>query len=233
MMNYKGVIFDLDGTLLNTLEDLSDSANKILKQHNLSQHTAEQYKAFIGSGARKLVERMLPEQKREETFIDQLLNEFKTEYGMNCDVKTHPFPGIIKLIHQLHEGGVKMAVLSNKPHDLTIKCCERLLPTDLFDQIMGQKENKPRKPDPTTALELAERVQVPPGEIIFLGDSENDIHTAQAGGFFPVGVSWGMRTRQQLEACGAKTIIEMPSELLAFIFPGNSDSFSAKNNSEF
>ncbi|MFW5757228.1 MAG: HAD family hydrolase [Bacteroidota bacterium] len=218
-MNYKGVIFDLDGTLLNTLDDLSESANKVLKKHHLMQHSREDFKRFIGSGARKLIESMLPEDKREDSFIDQLLLEFKTEYGMNCDNKTVPFPGIISLVNLLHEGGIKMTVLSNKPHELTLKCCQSFLPVDMFEEIMGQKEGKPRKPDPTTALELAKRMELEPEEIIFLGDSENDINTALAGGFFPVGVTWGMRTRKQLEDCGTKTIIGMPDELLAFIFP--------------
>lgn len=218
-MNYKGVIFDLDGTLLNTLDDLSDSANKVLEKHNFPTHSREAFKGFIGSGARKLVERMLPPEKRDDDFIDQVLKEFKTEYGNNYDNKTVPFPGIINLIHELHEGGLKLAVLSNKPHDLTVKCCESLLPVDLFEEIMGQKEGKPRKPDPTTALELAQRMKLPPEEVIFVGDSENDIHTARSGGFYPIGVTWGMRTRAELEECDTKTIIELPSDLLTYVFP--------------
>mgnify|MGYP006306712497 CR=1 FL=1 len=213
-MKYKAVIFDLDGTLLDTLYDLGNSGNILLSRYNFPVHPIEKYKEFIGDGAKKLVERIIPSEKRENGFIEKLTLEFKKIYAENCDLYTSAFPGIEALIEELRKKNIKISILSNKPHELTIQVVKKHFSENSFDIIRGHIDGEPRKPDATVAVKIVEKMGFSPSETIFLGDMENDINTAINGKFHPVAVSWGMRSKEQLTASGADIIIEKPLDLL-------------------
>ncbi len=216
-MKFKAIIFDLDGTLLDTLYDLGNCGNNILKRYEFPIHPIEKYKEFIGDGAKKLVERMIPKEKREDNFIEKVTLEFKEEYGKKCDLYSKPFPDIEKLIRQLKEKQIKISILSNKPHELTMRVVEKLLPVNDFEVIRGHIDGQPRKPDPVVALQIAENMKTDSEKVIFIGDMENDIKTARNGKFYPVAVSWGMRSKKQLIEFGAETIIDKPLDLLKML----------------
>lgn len=214
MKKYKAVIFDLDGTLLDSLIDLANSANRILEKYDLPTHPVERYKNFIGDGALKLVERFLPEQERTTEKIKTFTLEFKADYSETCDLYSKPFDGIIPMLTELKNRNLKLAILSNKPHDLTVRCTDKLLPVELFDAILGHVEGESRKPNPQSSLQLIQELDVSPFETVFVGDMEMDINTALNAKFKPVGVSWGFRTKQQLLALGAEQVIDYPNQLL-------------------
>jgi phosphoglycolate phosphatase len=213
-MKYRAVIFDLDGTLLDTLYDLGNSGNILLNRYSFPVHPIEKYKAFIGDGAKKLVERILPAEKRENGFIEKLTKEFKEIYAENCDVNTKTFPGIEALLEELRKKNIKMSILSNKPHELTMQVVKNHLPENSFEIVRGHIDGEPRKPDASIAVKMVHKMGLSALETIFLGDMENDINTALNGKFYPVAVSWGMRSKEQLSASGAKIIIEKPLDLL-------------------
>ncbi len=213
-MEYKAVIFDLDGTLIDSLEDIAISGNNILKKHAFPVYPVEEYKQFVGDGVLKLIERMLPGDKRTDDFINQVALEFKTEYNNNCDQTSKMFDGIEQMLFELRNSGILLAVLSNKADDLTQRCGQELLPIDCFYLVRGHKDNEPRKPDPKTALEMVKDMDVQPSETIFVGDMDTDINTALNAGFLPVGVSWGLRSKDYLVKCGAKHVIDEPVQLM-------------------
>ncbi len=216
-MKYSVIIFDLDGTLIDSLEDIANSANNILSLHGFPLHPVNQYKQYIGDGVFKLVERILPADKREKAFIEKFMKAFREDYHKNCDITSTPFNGIMQLLYGLKNKGLRLAVLSNKPDELTRRCIDKMLPVECFDIIRGHLDSRPRKPNPETALEIIKQMGVQPSETVFVGDMDIDIHTALNAGFLPVGVTWGMRTKQQLTDCGAKIIIDNPEELYDII----------------
>lgn len=216
-MPFDAVLFDLDGTLLDTLEDIADAANRALARHRYPVHPLPSFRYFVGEGARTLVERTLPENARVKETIDRLYAEFLGEYARNWKAKTRPYDGVPGLLDGLVERGVKIAVLSNKPDDFTRRCVEELLGRWTFDAVLGHHGGIAPKPDPAGALEIARTLGVPSGRILFAGDSAIDMETARAAGMFPVGVLWGFRTREELESSGARAVIERPLELLAVL----------------
>lgn len=216
-MKYAAVLFDLDGTLLDTLEDLADSMNRTLKRHGLPEHPVDAYRYFVGDGARNLTIRALPEEERTEPTIHKLLSEFRADYGENWRVKTRPYPGIPAMLDALQAKGIKLAVVSNKPDADTRRCVESLLPHCRFDHILGQREGVPLKPDPTAALEVTRKLKVAPPACLFLGDTRMDIETALAAGMFPVGALWGFRTRKELEDAGAKALVAKPMDVVKLV----------------
>ncbi len=213
-MPYKAVLFDLDGTLLDTLEDLGNAANRVLEQNGFPTHKMDIYRQFVGDGAKKLITRVLPEDKRKDTIIHSCLDAFLEDYGKNWNVKTRPYDGIPELLDALTARKLKMAVLSNKPHESTKRCVAGLLPNWNFDVILGQRDDAPRKPDPTGALEIAEKLNIAPSDFLYLGDTAIDLQTSIAAGMFPVGVLWGFRTTEELQENGAKVLISQPLEIL-------------------
>jgi len=215
---YEAVIFDLDGTLLDTLHDLGDSMNRILEAHGWPAHPPSAYKMFVGNGARKLIERAVPQEMRTTEILDQCYREFIEDYRQNWAVKTGPYAGILELIDELYGRGMKISVLSNKIHDFTLRCVEQFLPIEKFEYVFGERPGVPRKPDPSGAIEIAERTGVPPERTVYAGDTAVDMKTGTAAGMFPVGVLWGFRERQELEENGAARIIEKPEELIEVIF---------------
>jgi len=213
-MPYKAVLFDLDGTLLDTIEDIGDAANRILEQNGFPVHSMDTYNRFVGDGALNLIIRALPEDKRIDTIIHSCLNAFMEDYGRNWKVKTTPYNGIPELLDALTARKLKMAVLSNKPHEYTIKCMEGFLSDWNFDVVFGQRDDVPRKPDPAGALEIAEKLNISPSDFIYLGDTETDLKTAVAAGMFPVGVLWGFRSAEELKENGAKVLIKRPLDIM-------------------
>ena len=213
-MDYRAVIFDLDGTLLDTLEDLSDSLNHVLAARGLPTHTLDEYRYFIGEGTAMLITRALPKGKRNDETIRACLEEYRENYGRNWRVKTRPYEGVSEMLDALTGRGLNIAVLSNKPHDFTERCVAEFLPNWTFGAVLGQRDTVMKKPDPAGALEVAERLNIPPAEFLYLGDSAIDMKTAIAAGMFPVGVLWGFRPAEELQEGGARALIERPLEIL-------------------
>ena len=216
-MTYKAVLFDLDGTLLDTIEDMGDSLNRVLDQNGFPVHSMDAYCRFVGDGATNLIKRALPEDKRIDTIIRSCLDAFLEDYDKNWNVKTAPYDGIPELLDALTARRLKMAVLSNKPHKYTIKCMDGFLSDWNFDVVLGQRDDVPRKPDPAGALEIAEQLNIPPPDFLYLGDTEIDLKTSIAAGMFPVGVLWGFRSAKELRENGAKTLIKRPLDVMKLL----------------
>ncbi|MDW7772034.1 MAG: HAD family hydrolase [Desulfobulbaceae bacterium] len=217
MMNIKAVIFDLDGTLLNTLEDIAASANRVLEGAGLPAHPVDRYRYFVGEGMRCLIERIVPENERSNDLINDLIRAFIRDYGNNWKVKTSLYDGIATLLDGLQNRGIKLSVFSNKPHDFTIICVREFLSRWTFRAIIGQREGKPRKPDPDGALEIARLLDVDPGMVLYLGDTATDMKTARAAGMIPAGALWGFRTEKELWENGALHVFRQPPEVLDLI----------------
>ncbi len=213
-MTYKAVLFDLDGTLLDTIEDIGDAVNRVLEQNGFPALTMDTYRRFVGDGATNLIIRALPEDKRIDTIIHPCLDAFLKDYGRNWNVKTRPYDGIPELLDALTTRRLKMAVLSNKPHEYTMQCMEGFLSDWNFDVVFGQRDDVPRKPDPAGALEIAEQLNIPPSDFLYLGDTQTDLKTAIAAGMFPVGVLWGFRSAKELQENGAKVLIKRPLDMM-------------------
>ncbi len=215
---FQGVIFDLDGTLLDTLEDLADAMNTVLAEHHWPTHPLDAYRRFVGNGVTMLVRRAMPEEeRREDRRVAEIVSEMREVYARGWANKTKPYHGIDHLLNALRDKSVPMTVLSNKPHDATLAMVDHFFPADLFRMVMGARPDKPRKPDPTTALETADHLDLPPGSILFLGDSDVDIHTANAAGMTPLGAGWGFRGPEELRTAGARVVLDTPMELLEWL----------------
>ncbi len=214
---YNAVIFDLDGTLLNTLDDLANSMNRVLVRNGFPTHETDAYRYFVGDGAIELVNRALPVEERRENIISQCLEAFRTDYRENWNIKTAPYEGVPEMLDALKTRKVKMAILSNKPHEHTKKCVAELLPRWGFEIVLGQRNGIPRKPDPIGALEVAELVNISPSSFLYLGDTDIDMKTSVTAGMFPVGALWGFRTAEELKASGAKALISHPLEILPLL----------------
>ncbi len=213
-MPYKAILFDVDGTLLNTLEDLSDSVNRVLAGKGFATHKLDAYRYFIGDGSAMLITRALPEEKRNDDTIRSCTEMFIEDYGRNWNVRTKPYDGVTEMLDALMARGLKIAALSNKPHEFTKRCVNDLLPNWTFEVVLGYRDAVPLKPDPASALEVAKRLNIPPVDFLFLGDSAVDMKTAIAAGMYPVGVLWGYRSIEELQENGAQALIERPLEIL-------------------
>lgn len=216
-MKYKAVVFDLDGTLLNTIEDLLNSMNAVLVKSGFPTHDLETFKTFIGTGVADLVKYSLPTESRDKDTIDRCIAAMRHEYSKRWDDKTRPYKGIPQLLDTLASRNIKMAILSNKPHQATEQVVSKLLPQWKFEAVFGERPPVPRKPDPTSALEIADLLGIKPGEFLYLGDSGTDMKTANAAGMYAVGALWGFRDADDLLQNGAKKIIEKPEELLELL----------------
>ncbi|MCK6628329.1 MAG: HAD family hydrolase [Anaerolineae bacterium] len=216
-MPYHAVLFDLDGTLLDTLADLGKAMNRVLVAQGLPGHPLEAYRYFVGEGARLLVTRALPENRRDEATIAACLAAFQADYNQNWRVETKPYPGIPEMLDALTARGLKLAVLSNKPYDFTVRCVRKLLPRWTFEPVFGLRETVPRKPDPAGALEIAACLNIPPAHFLYLGDTAIDMQTARAAGMFPVGALWGFRSAEELEESGAEVLLEEPLGVLGVL----------------
>jgi phosphoglycolate phosphatase len=216
-MHFEAVIFDLDGTLLDTLEDIANAANSTLAKHGFPSHEADAYRYFIGDGMTMLMSRALPPEKRNDDLIAEGVTAFRKEYGRTWNVNTRPYEGIPELLEALVARKVRMAVLSNKPDDFTKRCTHAFLEDWPFEMILGLRQDVPHKPDPTGALEIAEHLQITPAHILYLGDTAVDMKTAVNAGMFPIGALWGFRTLDELVENGARGTIKHPMELLNYL----------------
>ena len=208
---YSYVIFDLDGTLLNTSDDLADAGNHVCALHGWPAHTVEEYKRMVGNGIPKLVERFAPA-GTDRAALDRAFDEFMAWYGIHKEDKTAPYPGMHQLALDLKEVGVSAAVLSNKADEMAGPVVEHYYP-GVFPVVQGALSGLPTKPDPTLLHKLMERMGADPKRTLFVGDSSVDIRTAKNGGLDSCGVLWGFRSRQELEAEGADYLAETPQEL--------------------
>ena len=213
-MKHQAVIFDFDGTLLDTLRDLAESVNTVLSRSGFPEHSLEAYRHFVGEGIEELARRVLPEGHRDEATITRILTDVREEYRQRWPNHTRPYEGIPELLDALTARRVKMAIVTNKPDDSTRTMAARLLPRWKFDVIVGATTDLPRKPDPKGALEAARHLRLPARAFLYVGDSDIDMKTANAAGMYPVGVLWGFRTADELVKNGAKVLIRKPLELL-------------------
>jgi phosphoglycolate phosphatase len=216
-MNYKAVLFDLDGTLLDTLEDIACSMNAVLINAGLPAHPVEAYRGFIGEGIANLVRRALPERCADERTVQQHVSAMIEEYGRRWAEHTRPYPEIPELLHALTVRKFKMAVLSNKMDSFTRDMVKNLLADWQFEEVLGAQPSIPRKPDPAGALLISRQCGVRPEEFLYLGDSNTDMQTAVNAGMYPVGALWGFQSADQLLAAGAQKLIAKPLELLTLL----------------
>lgn len=214
---YQGIIFDLDGTLLNTLEDLADSMNLVLSQLGFPTHPIPSYRFFVGDGMETLAERALPETAQNSTAINQCVKLMKEIYGQHWKDKTRPYNDILPLLSELRDKRIVLGVVSNKPHASAVMVTTHFFSEKIFTVILGARENIPKKPDPIGALEAAALMGLIPERIIFVGDTGTDMRTAVGAGMFPVGVNWGFRHEKELIVNGCQKIIANPLELLTFL----------------
>jgi len=213
-MSFHAVLFDLDGTLLDTLDDLADSTNLALRRLGLPEQPVEAYKQFIGDGIDNLVRRAVPASRRDSATLAECVNLTREHYAARWAEKTRPYDGIPALLDALTTRGIRMAVFSNKPDEFTQLCVARLLAGWRFAVVLGAGPTLPKKPDPAGARLIAERLQLEPAEIVYVGDTATDMQTAVAAGMFPAGALWGFRTAEELLAHGARMLIQQPLDLL-------------------
>jgi phosphoglycolate phosphatase len=210
-MSYKAIIFDLDGTLVDSLEDLADSTNYVLSCYGQPTHEVQSFKKMVGDGTRTLMSRALPADKQD--LVEPALGKMREKYTEICLNKTRPYDGLQKVLAELKDRGVKLAVLTNKDQ----KMAEKIV-THFFDQyftiIRGTINAVPLKPDPKAVLEILKEMNVKPENAAFVGDSNIDIKTAQAAGITGIGVNWGFRGEQELKEAGADYTIDEPKALL-------------------
>ncbi len=219
-MSYRAVIFDLDGTLLDTLQDLADTTNTALGKLGFPKHETEAYKLLVGEGREALAARSLPEDQRNDATVARLVAIINEEYTQHWADNTRPYPGIPGLLDELARRKVRLAVLSNKAHVFTELMVTQMLSTWRFDMVLGASAFLPKKPDPAGALQIAQHLGIRPAEFLYLGDSGIDMETAARAGMYPVGALWGFRSADELLASGGKALVGAPHELLMFVDEG-------------
>jgi phosphoglycolate phosphatase len=215
-MTYRAVLFDLDGTLLDTLGDIGSAVNDALAREGFPTHPIEAYREFIGDGVVTLVQRALPSGRGaiDDEAVARCVAGYRSAYEREWNVRTRPYEGIPALLDALASRGVAMGVLSNKPDDFTQLCVSEYLSAWPFRVVFGQREGVPRKPDPAGAVEAARGLGFEPGEVLYVGDTAVDMETGLRAGMRPIGVAWGFRPVEELWSTGAEAVIETPAELL-------------------
>lgn len=213
----KLIIFDLDGTLLNTIADLASATNHALAANGYPQHATEEYRFFVGNGINKLFERALPNGEKTETNVLRIRQSFIPYYDVHCADLTRPYPGIPELLNTLQQKGIQIAVASNKYQRATGKLIPHFFPDIRFTAILGQREGIPRKPDPQIVHEIIKLAGVQPEDVLYVGDSNVDMQTALHAKVDGIGVTWGFRPRTELEEGHPFAIIDKASDLLAYI----------------
>ena len=213
MKPYKAVLFDLDGTLLDTIDDLADAMNSVLTDMNLPTYPVAEYNFLVGDGIRVLAERVLPAARQDEETIARCVDGMRAAYERRWANKSKPYDGVPALLDALTERGLTLVVLSNKPDEFTKKVVARLLSGWHFEEVVGARPEVPIKPDPAGAIEITQILDIPPDQFLYLGDTNTDMKTAVAAGMYPVGALWGFRPAEELTAAGARTLIKHPMEL--------------------
>ncbi len=215
-MLYSSIIFDLDGTLLDTLTDIADSVNRVLSINNFSTHPRDSFKKFIGDGLYNLITRSVPVGTKESVIL-KCCETFTEIYSENWKKNCFPYEGIDTMLNSLSAEGIKLAVLSNKPHAFTCQFVDQFFPRATFEIVFGQREGIEKKPDPAGALIISEFLQTIPENILFVGDSDVDIQTGRNAGMGTAGVSWGYRNVKELEENKAAIIVNSPQEIVEYV----------------
>ena len=215
---YKACIFDLDGTLTDTLESLTYSVNATLRELGLGQITPTQCKEFVGSGARRLIEQSIqasgdPEASR----IEEAMEAYGRIFKVHCTYHVAPYDGIVDMLQELKKEGVQLAVLSNKPHLQTKDVVATFFEEGTFARVYGQQEGVPRKPDPAAVHMILDELGVSSDECLYIGDSDVDMLTGCAAGVASVGVTWGFRSREVLKEHGATYVVDKPEEIVSIV----------------
>ncbi len=216
-VDVQAIIFDLDGTLLNTLDDIAAAANRFLGIRRFPTHDVDDYRAFIGNGVEKLITRTLPKDNRDEETISAGVKHFHHTYRQNWNIHTKPYEGVPDMLDDLVARDLKLAVLSNKPHEFTKQCVRHLLSDWAFDMVLGHQGNAPPKPDPAGAIHIGEGIGVSAERILLVGDSAVDMETAVSAGMVAVGAGWGFRSLEELRAGGARVVVDHPREIVDLI----------------
>jgi phosphoglycolate phosphatase len=216
-MRFEAAVFDLDGTLLDTLDDLADSMNRVLARQGLPAHETPRYRYFVGDGLRKMVERVLPGDERSPETVERLMAAMRDEYGRHWADKTRPYVGIAEMLDGLTQRGIRMSVLSNKPDEFTKLCVERLLAGRRFEVVRGVVPGGPVKPDPAGAIAISREMGVPADRFFYLGDTATDMRTARAAGMYAVGALWGFRDHTELLESGASAVARQPADVLPLL----------------
>ncbi len=214
-MGFKAVIFDLDGTLLDTLDDITDAVNTVMERLGFPIHEKVAVRSFVGSGLRSLMGKAIPESEHSESVVDLCFREMMNVYSENYKEKTKPYPGILNMLNCLVERKIPMSVFSNKADELTRKLVDSVLPIN-FVSVQGMTTEALKKPNPKVALELARKMAIMPEECVYVGDSGTDMVTANNAGMYAIGVTWGFRDRDNLIRSGAKKLVDSPDEILRF-----------------
>lgn len=214
----KAVIFDLDGTLSNSIMSIKYSSDQTLEEFGFGPFSEAQYKYFVGDGAANLIKRALIAGGDEKlAFFDRAYAKYKEVFAKYCMYQVEPYDGIRELLSALKEKGVFLAVLSNKPHNETIKVIHDLFGDDVFDVVQGQMENVAIKPSPEGVFQILEKLQLSAKEVLYLGDTATDMKTGKSAGAFTLGALWGFRDQEELEEGGADAIVGHPLEVLSYL----------------
>ncbi len=212
-MNFEAVIFDLDGTLVDSIEDIAESMNRVLSENHFPVHSLAAYKTFVGRGLLNLTRVSLPETAQDEKTVVACYNRMLEVYNDHCTEKTKPYDGIIPLLDELKSRELKLAVFSNKADKFTKKIVQTLMP-GYFDIVVGMTTEDLKKPNPACALEISEHFGVRPENIVYLGDTGIDMQTARNAEMYGIGVLWGFRTKEELVSAGAEAILSHPLDLI-------------------
>ncbi|NQV34477.1 MAG: HAD family hydrolase [Phycisphaeraceae bacterium] len=218
---YKAVMFDLDGTLLDTLTDLANATNRALEDQGFPIHPVDAYRHLIGDGVAKLMERVLPPGSRDPGHVEVGGHLMKQAYAACWAENSAPYPGIKALLDQLSLTRIPLAILSNKPDEFLQAMVKTLLPDWEFSRVRGALPGVPIKPDPVAALDMLHELDVNPSECLYVGDTNTDMQTAVNAGMFPVGVAWGFRDEQELLQSGAKAVLHCPDDLMSLLRPSD------------
>ncbi|HIJ90768.1 MAG: HAD family hydrolase [Desulfobulbaceae bacterium] len=219
MTRQKCVLFDLDGTLVDSLADLADSMNRVLIRQGLPSHPVQAYRYFVGDGITRLVQRALPAENQQDEMVQDCVTKMRQEYALHWADTTRPYPGIAQLLDALTTRGIQMAILSNKAEELTQEVVRTLLPDWHFAAVAGARATIAKKPDPTGALRIANLLDREPTDFLYVGDTNTDMQTARAAQMFAIGALWGFRTADELKKNGAQALLSAPMELCSLLDP--------------
>lgn len=216
-MNHDAIVFDLDGTLLDSLRDIAEAGNRVLAQFGFPSHPVDRYRTMVGDGVEVLARRILPETSRDPATIAAVGSAYRADYAKNWEVHSAPYEGVTDLLATLAERKIRTAVLSNKPHNFTLRCVRRFLAGHTFAIVLGAGSAFAHKPDPAGALHIAKELGIAPARCLYVGDTDTDMKTATAAGMFAVGALWGFRSREELVASGATVLAEKPGDVVGFL----------------
>jgi phosphoglycolate phosphatase len=214
-MSYQAAVFDLDGTLVDSLQDLAETGNQVLNMYGYPLHPVDAYRYFVGDGLSTLIKRILP-LSRPETEHEEHIRSFSEIYARSWRRNSCPYPGIHAMLAGLKEAGLRLAVLSNKPHVFTREFVAYFFPEGTFEVVFGQRPEIGKKPDPAGALEIAGLMAVRPDECLYIGDTAVDMQTGKSAGMFTIGVLWGFRDQDELQEHRADMIVHHPMEIVEY-----------------